>query len=197
MTRIASKSVAGEHEQQEYLSLCRAAALHEEAAHIYEAHGFRKQADEEWVKLSVIKRAIGSWIEAWEFPGKSCEAAYKEKKSDIAERMAQILREHMGLNKGLAMEMADALVRGRDLSALALQKGWYGRPPPAPSLDGTALAVGCEKLKRIGIKPEYLQYVDALHQLAEDIGIEEETYEAAVDFMDEEELEKEWREQRA
>ncbi len=177
------KPVAGEYELLEYSSLCRAATIHKEAAVMFEQHGMQLQAGEEWAKCALICRAMNSWLESWEFPKRVCNtsAAYKEKKSGIAERMSLILREHMGMGRGLAADVADALVRGRDLPALARQKGW--------DLDGTALAVGCEKIRRIGIRPDYMPYVDALLQLAQSIGIDQDAFDAAIEFIDETEQE--------
>ena len=48
----------------------------------------------------------------------------KEKKTSKVERLTKLIREKTGLSRSIAEGIADAVVRGRDLSALALQKGW-------------------------------------------------------------------------
>ena len=48
----------------------------------------------------------------------------KEKKQTKVDRLTKVIRETTGVSKGLAEDIADAVVRGRDLAALALQKNW-------------------------------------------------------------------------
>lgn len=54
----------------------------------------------------------------------------KEKKQHRVDRLMKVIREATGVSKGMAEDIADAVVRGRDLEALALQKNW-------PVEDGT------------------------------------------------------------
>jgi hypothetical protein len=48
----------------------------------------------------------------------------KEKKENKVKRLVQMIREETGLSSGQAKDIASAVVRGRDIDALALQKGW-------------------------------------------------------------------------
>lgn len=54
----------------------------------------------------------------------------KESKQSKVDRLMRVLREETGLSRGVATDLADAFVRGRDVPGLALQKGW-------PIEDGT------------------------------------------------------------
>jgi len=54
----------------------------------------------------------------------------KEKKQHRVDRLMKVIRDATGVSKGMAEDIADAVVRGRDLDALALQKNW-------PVEDGT------------------------------------------------------------
>jgi hypothetical protein len=48
----------------------------------------------------------------------------KEKKQTKVERLSKFIRDQTGLSKTQAEDIADALVRGRDIEALTNQKGW-------------------------------------------------------------------------
>ena len=48
----------------------------------------------------------------------------KEKKKTKVERIWRFIREHTGLSKNQAEDIADAIVRGRNIQALTHQKGW-------------------------------------------------------------------------
>lgn len=48
----------------------------------------------------------------------------KEKKQTKVDRIMRRIREETGISRGLAEEIADAVVRGREVGRLALQKGW-------------------------------------------------------------------------
>lgn len=48
----------------------------------------------------------------------------KEKKEHKVERIAKALREATGLSKGVTQDIADAVIRGREVERLAVQKGW-------------------------------------------------------------------------
>lgn len=54
----------------------------------------------------------------------------KEKKLHKIDRLMKVIRDATGVSKGLAEDIADAVVRGRDLRALSIQKDW-------PVEDGT------------------------------------------------------------
>lgn len=54
----------------------------------------------------------------------------KEKKQHRVDRLMKVIRDATGVSKGMAEDIADAVVRGRGLEALALQKNW-------PVEDGT------------------------------------------------------------
>jgi hypothetical protein len=54
----------------------------------------------------------------------------KEKKQHRVDRLMKVIRDATGISRGMAEDIADAVVRGRDLDALALQKNW-------PVEDGT------------------------------------------------------------
>lgn len=48
----------------------------------------------------------------------------KEKKDAKVDRIMRSIRDTTGLSRGVAGDIADALVRGREVDRLALQKGW-------------------------------------------------------------------------
>jgi hypothetical protein len=48
----------------------------------------------------------------------------KETKEHKAEKLAQRIRNATGLSKGVSEAIADAIVRGRDVLRLAIQKSW-------------------------------------------------------------------------
>lgn len=48
----------------------------------------------------------------------------KEKKQKRIDRVMRLVRDETGLSRGVSEEIVDALVRGRDVQGLALQKGW-------------------------------------------------------------------------
>lgn len=48
----------------------------------------------------------------------------KEKKKSKVERLTKLIREKTGIGRGTASDIADAVIRGRDLDALARQKDW-------------------------------------------------------------------------
>lgn len=54
----------------------------------------------------------------------------KEKKQHKVDRMTKVIRDATGVSRGVAEDIADAVVRGRDIEALAIQKNW-------PVEDGT------------------------------------------------------------
>lgn len=49
---------------------------------------------------------------------------FKEKKQTKVDRLSKEIREATGVSRGVAEDIADAIVRGRNLDALALQKNW-------------------------------------------------------------------------
>lgn len=49
---------------------------------------------------------------------------YKETKANKVDRLSKQIREATGLSRGQAEAIADAIVRGRSVDQLALQKGW-------------------------------------------------------------------------
>jgi hypothetical protein len=62
-------------------------------------------------------RVAARWIDSFKYEP-------KEKKEHRVERFAKAIREATGLSKGQSEAIADALVRGREVDRLALQKGW-------------------------------------------------------------------------
>lgn len=48
----------------------------------------------------------------------------KEKKQHKIDRLMKVIRDATGLSRSIAEDIADAVVRGRNLAALALQKSW-------------------------------------------------------------------------
>lgn len=48
----------------------------------------------------------------------------KESKQSKVDRLMRFIRDETGVSRGVATDLADAFVRGRDVSGLALQKGW-------------------------------------------------------------------------
>ena len=48
----------------------------------------------------------------------------KEKKKSKVDRLTKLIREKTGLGRGTAEDIADAVVRGRNTDALAVQKKW-------------------------------------------------------------------------
>lgn len=138
-----------------------ASFIHIKIAALLAASGLSEQSGKELAKSSFII------------------SAYKEERPNLVKQLMQILREHVGLGRKTALEVAEATVRDRDLFGLNFQKGW--------DLDGTALAIGCEKIRRIGLRPDFLIFMDRLVQLSESIGIDQELYDIAMGFIDEDE----------
>ncbi len=48
----------------------------------------------------------------------------KESKQSKVDRLMRLIRDETGVSRGVATEIADAIVRGRDVSGLTIQKGW-------------------------------------------------------------------------
>jgi hypothetical protein len=48
----------------------------------------------------------------------------KEKKQTKVDRIMRVIRDRTGVSRGVAEAIADALVRGREVNRLAIQKGW-------------------------------------------------------------------------
>ncbi len=48
----------------------------------------------------------------------------KEKKQNKVDRIMRAIRDRTGISRGVAEEIADAVVRGREVARLAIQKGW-------------------------------------------------------------------------
>lgn len=48
----------------------------------------------------------------------------KEKKEAKVDRIMRLIREKTGLSRGVSGDIADAVVRGREVERLAMQKGW-------------------------------------------------------------------------
>jgi hypothetical protein len=48
----------------------------------------------------------------------------KEKKKAKVSRLTDLIRKKTGLSRGVAEGVADAIVRGREVNRLALQKNW-------------------------------------------------------------------------
>ena len=48
----------------------------------------------------------------------------KEKKKAKVARLTDLIRKETGLSRGVAEGVADAIVRGREVDRLAVQKGW-------------------------------------------------------------------------
>jgi hypothetical protein len=49
---------------------------------------------------------------------------HKEKKQHKVDRLLKTIRDATGISKGVATDIADAIVRGREVERLAIQKGW-------------------------------------------------------------------------
>lgn len=48
----------------------------------------------------------------------------KETKEHKVDRLTKVLRDATGLSRGMSESIVDALVRGREVERLAVQKGW-------------------------------------------------------------------------
>lgn len=48
----------------------------------------------------------------------------KEKKQSKVDRLMRVIREKTGVSRGVSEDIADAIVRGREVARLAIQKGW-------------------------------------------------------------------------
>lgn len=48
----------------------------------------------------------------------------KEKKQSKVDRIMRVLREQTGLSRGVSEDIADAIVRNREVARLAIQKNW-------------------------------------------------------------------------
>lgn len=61
----------------------------------------------------------------------------KEKKQSKVDRITKMLRDTTGLSRSMAEGIADALVRGRDVEGLAIQKSWPLEDGVVTGPDGT------------------------------------------------------------
>lgn len=68
----------------------------------------------------------------------------KETKKSKAERLTKFIREKTGLSKSQAEAIADAIVRGRNLEALALQKDL---PVEGDTIEGPSGNLSVNKVK--------------------------------------------------
>lgn len=68
----------------------------------------------------------------------------KETKKSKAERLTKFIRDKTGLSGGVAKEIADAIVRGRNLEALALQKNL---PVDGGTVEGPKGNISVDKIK--------------------------------------------------
>lgn len=68
----------------------------------------------------------------------------KESKQSKVDRIMRLIRDETGVSRGVATDIADAVVRGRDVSGLAIQKGW---PIVDDAIDGPQGTLGLSKLK--------------------------------------------------
>lgn len=48
----------------------------------------------------------------------------KEKKTTKVDRLMKVIRDATGLSRGVSEDIADAIVRNREVERLAIQKGW-------------------------------------------------------------------------
>lgn len=48
----------------------------------------------------------------------------KEKKKSKVDRLMRFIRDKTGVSRSVATDIADAVVRGREVKRLAVQKGW-------------------------------------------------------------------------
>jgi hypothetical protein len=67
--------------------------------------------------MDSIARVVRRYVQSFKFEP-------KEKKKTKVERLTKLIREQTGLSKSMAGDIADAVVRGRDLEALSNQKNW-------------------------------------------------------------------------
>ena len=87
----------------------------------------------------------------------------KEKKKAKVTRLTDLIREETGLSRGVAEGIADALVRGREVDRLAVQKGWpledgtLTGPKGSITLIDMAASVGV----KIGATPDVLSVMAA------------------------------------
>lgn len=68
----------------------------------------------------------------------------KEKNKSKADRLSKLIREKTGLSNKLSDDIANSLVRGRDLESLALQKSW---PIEDGDIKGPKGSFGVDKVK--------------------------------------------------
>lgn len=91
----------------------------------------------------------------------------KESKSTTVAKIQKLLKEYVGLSSSLSFDIASSVVRrNRDLASLAVQKGW--------AVDGTSLAIGCEKMRQAGVSSRYGWVIDCLERFAGSLGVDEE-----------------------
>jgi len=48
----------------------------------------------------------------------------KESKKSKVDRLMRLITDQTGIGRGVAKDIADAIIRGRDVLRLAIQKGW-------------------------------------------------------------------------
>lgn len=69
----------------------------------------------------------------------------KETKQNRVDRLSKTIREATGLSRTMSEEIADAIVRGREVDRLAMQKGW---PIEHGTLTGPKGTVDLSKMTR-------------------------------------------------
>lgn len=68
----------------------------------------------------------------------------KEKKKSKVDRLTKLIREKTGLGRGTAEDIADAVVRGRNTDALAVQKKW---PVEGGEIEGPKGTLSVQKVR--------------------------------------------------
>jgi len=68
----------------------------------------------------------------------------KEKKRSKVERLMKLIREKTGVGRAAAEDIADAIVRNREIDRLALQKSW---PVENGTIEGPDGSVSVEEIR--------------------------------------------------
>lgn len=67
--------------------------------------------------MRLAERVAKRWAQAFRY-------VPKEKKQHKVERLGKLIRKETGVSTAVAEGIANAIVRGRDIGALTIQKGW-------------------------------------------------------------------------
>ncbi len=92
----------------------------------------------------------------------------KEKKTSKVERLTKVLREKTGLSRSMGETIVDALVRGREVERLAMQKSWPIEDGTITGPDGT-MTLAALREQMLARPAQLLDGLQRLHPLRREL----------------------------